>query len=137
MCRQPLHLCHGSTRAVAWRGIAADAHGGVAIETDRLHGALDPACCCEARQWNSLALGIGHIQPQKIVGLHACHGIGLNHNALQPTLVGEVVDVCRAQGSGDGAVDGIKADTQCTGLVAINVELQLRSILQSIGPYLG
>ena len=74
---------------------------------------------------------------QQVIALHAAGGFGLHDHALHAPLVGEVVHIAGAQGGGQGAIDGIKAHAQRIGFVAVNVDLQLRCILQTIGAHLG
>ena len=132
-----LHLGQRGTRAVAGRGAAADAHGGVAVVAHGLHGAGDPACAGKGGQRDSLALAVDDVELEQIVGLHAGRCVGLHHHALQAPSVGEVVHVTRPQGGGDHAVDGVIAHTQGAGLVAVNVHLQLRCVFQAVRPHLG
>ena len=69
--------------------------------------------------------------------MHALRRIGLHHHALQAALAREVVDVGRAERGGDGGVDGVEADAQGAGLVAVDVELQLRCVFQAVGAHAG
>ena len=81
-------------------------------------------------------MGIAGVEFQQVVRLHARGCIGLNHHALQAPLVREVVDIAGAQSSGQRRVDRIEGDAQCVGLVAVDVDLQLRGILQPVWPHL-
>ena len=134
--RQLLYFGERSARAVAGRGVAVDAHGGVAVIAHRLHRAGHPLRRRERRQRHQFALVVGGVQTQQIFGLHARRRIRLHQHALHATLVREVVDIGRAERDGDGRVDGIEAHAERAGAVAVDDELQLRRIFQPVGAHL-
>ena len=134
--RKLFHLGHGRARAVARRGTAADAHGRVAVVAHGLHGALDPARAGKGRQRHLTPLRVAGVDAQQVFGLHALRRIGLHHHTLQAALVGKVVHIAGAQKSGQRTVDRVKTHAQRIGLVAVNVDLQLRRVFQAIGPHL-
>ena len=135
--RQLFHFRHGGAGAVARSGGASNAHCRIAVVAHGLLRALDPADAGERGQRYELALAIAHVDLQQIPLLHACGGVGLYHDALQASLVREVVHVARTQCRGERRIDGIERHAQGIGFVTVDVDLQLRRILQSIRADLG
>ena len=134
--REILHLGHGDARAGAGCRRTGDLDGRVAVVAHRLLRAIDPSRRREGRQRHRIALRVAGVQLEQVVGLHPCRRIGLHHHALQPPLVGEVVDVAGTQRRRERCVDGVEAHAQRIGLVAVDVDLQLRRIFQPVRAHL-
>ena len=130
-----LELGHRRTGRLPWRGVACQPHRGVAVVAHRLHLADDPVGAGKGAQGHRLALRIDHIQPQQILRLHACGSFSLHDHSLQASLVGKVADIGRTQLGRQDRSNAVKADAQGIGLVAVDVQLQLRRIFQAIGSH--
>ena len=116
---------------------ARNTHGRVAVVAHRLHGTADPAGAGKRRQRHGLALAVEHRQFEDVFRLHARLRLGLYHHALQAPSVGKVIHISGAQRRRDGVVDGSKTNPLGTGLVAVNIHLQLWCIFQTVGTHTG
>ena len=134
---QLLDLGHHVTGTDARQRREFQPDGRVAVVADGLHRAHRPAHAGKGREGHDRARGVQHVQLQDVLGLHAVLGIGLHHDALQTSLVGEVVHVGGAHHRGQRAADGRKRHAQGIGLLAVDVDLQLRSVIQTVHPHHG
>ncbi|MNL28032.1 hypothetical protein D3C87_1496610 [compost metagenome] len=122
---------HGLARAVPRHRVARDLEGGVAVVARDLHGAVFPIGLDEGRQRHHASRLVRHVQHQDAFGRHPVTHVGLHHHALQAPGVGKVVDGGRAIGRRDRRADRVKAHAQRFGLLAVNVQAQLRRVGQA------
>ena len=78
---------------------------------------------------------LSDVELQQVVGLHAVGRVGLDDDALQPPGVREVVDVVRAERGRQHGVDVVERDAERARPVAVDVDLQLRRVLEPVGAH--
>ncbi len=123
-----LHLGDRITGGEARLGLAAEAHGGIAVVANRLRRRHHPLRGREGRERNHAAARIAHVELEKVGHLHAFVLVRLDRHALHAPGIREVVDIGRAEIGRDRRVDIGEGHTKGVGLLAIDHDIDLGRI---------
>jgi hypothetical protein len=130
MRQEPFHFRHCFARTVSRLGRTGNFQGRITVVTTQLHRPRFPARADKIRQRYLLATDIGHMHLQQVFRRHALVYIGLHHDTLQAAGIGKIIDAGRTKGAGNGRIDGRKIHTHYARVFAIDIQTQLRCIIQ-------
>ena len=72
---------------------------------------------------------------RQIIRLHTAKGLALDIHTFDTATIQEVVDVAGAPRGGERLMDIGNGHAQCTGLLAIDIQAQLRCVLDAVGTH--
>ena len=134
---QRLDRFHGLARADPGRGLTHHLRGGQAVVALQTRRAVDPASAGEGGEGHHLAVGVARVPVVQVLGHHAEGCVGLEIDLFHTPLVDEVVDIGAAPGGSERGVDVREREPERAGLGAIDLDLELRLVLASVGPDRG
>src|SRR6185437_3118179 len=127
-----LHRPHCRARADARRRRALKLERGKAVVARQLHRRIGPFERRESGEGcHALAVRSAHVEVLNVLRLLTVGLVRLDVHALDATAVDEVVDVGSAPGARDGRVDLADVEAKRPRLVLIDVDAELRSILET------
>ena len=132
--RETFHRRHRGAGAFARRGRALDLDRRDTVVAFEPRRAVSPQGSAETRHGNHLARVVAHVPAAHVLGQHAVRGIGLQINLLDPSPFDEVVDISRSPGGGQRGIDVRKRQAQRLGLLAVDLDAELRGVVQPVRP---
>ncbi len=102
--------------------VTRDPERGVAVVAGDLHRAFFPVRRNECTQWHQRAAAVRHVQLEHAFRGHPRTLLGLHHNPLLTSGVGEITDHRGAESGGQRVADRLEADPQRPCFFAVDVQ---------------
>ncbi len=134
---QRLHDIHRRPGTNPRRGLSDNFYRRIAVIAFQTRRAGFPARGGEGGEGDHAAIFVTDIPKINIIRQHTIFRCGLNIDFLHATTVHKVVDVARSPGCLQGVVDIVNRYAQRLRFPLVNINLQLRAVVQAVVAHAG